>query len=387
MGKVTTTPDGKAFISTYQMGLLFSTNSGSTWTNLGLVNKDLRGHVIDSAGNIFVSASGDGGIFKTTDSGNTWVEKDSGLTVKPTRTIALGAGGYLYAGTYLGGVFRSTNGGNSWKAVNTGISNYDIFDLLIADSGKIFVGTGQGGIFKSTNNGDNWVAVNNGVTYLHISQLTRNSVGEIFATTWDKGWIFRSSDDGNSWVRSDSGVSMVSIQGIVFQSSGKGFVVGGKTASGSSIYASIDNGRTWFADTPGDSIMQSVGITSDGYVLVSGYSGALYRSASALTSTSVKGGTKEAPIQFRLAQNYPNPFNPSTTIQYQLQTRSKVEINIYNEIGQLVRRLVDDFREVGVHSVLWDGKDSQGRVVSSGTYFYQVRAGNFVDAKKMLLLK
>lgn len=103
--------------------------------------------------------------------------------------------------------------------------------------------------------------------------------------------------------------------------------------------------------------------------------------------TSVKNSKDNNPTEFSLLQNYPNPFNPSTTIEYQVPTRSTVEINVYNETGQLVRRLIEDTKEAGIHSVLWDGKDSQGRVVSSGTYFYQVRAGNFVDAKKMLLLK
>jgi flagellar hook assembly protein FlgD len=70
-----------------------------------------------------------------------------------------------------------------------------------------------------------------------------------------------------------------------------------------------------------------------------------------------------------------------------LPSRGNVQVNIYNSLGQLVRSLVNEQREAGTHSVVWDGRDNGGSAVATGAYFYQVRTGDFVQAKRMLMLK
>jgi hypothetical protein len=93
------------------------------------------------------------------------------------------------------------------------------------------------------------------------------------------------------------------------------------------------------------------------------------------------------PIRFDLKQNYPNPFNPITVVEYTLPKSSQVRIQIYNILGQRVRLLVDEWQETGGKKVEWDGKDDDGIEVGSGIYFYRVTAGDFVDCKKMTLIK
>lgn len=93
------------------------------------------------------------------------------------------------------------------------------------------------------------------------------------------------------------------------------------------------------------------------------------------------------PTNFSVSQNYPNPFNPSTTIDYSVPAISNVQINIYDASGRLIRSLLNDTENAGGHSVSWNGKDNSNKTVASGVYFYQVEIGNFVQAKKMLLLK
>jgi len=88
-----------------------------------------------------------------------------------------------------------------------------------------------------------------------------------------------------------------------------------------------------------------------------------------------------------LHQNYPNPFNPTTTINYQLPENSMVELAVYNLKGQKVKTLVKENLESGNHTVIWNGKDDNGKSVSSGIYFYKMKAGNFVETKKMILMK
>ena len=94
------------------------------------------------------------------------------------------------------------------------------------------------------------------------------------------------------------------------------------------------------------------------------------------------------PERFDLAQNYPNPFNPTTTIEFQLNKAAKVNLTVYNALGQLVRVLVNNqSQKAGSYNVTWDGRDQAGIFVASGIYFYRLDADNLSMSKKMLMLK
>jgi len=90
---------------------------------------------------------------------------------------------------------------------------------------------------------------------------------------------------------------------------------------------------------------------------------------------------------FRLFQNHPNPFNPSTVIDFDLQRRSHVSLAIFNLLVQRVRELVDEEHPAGSHQITWGGISSSGHRVSIGIYFYCLVAEDFIDKKKMILLK
>jgi len=93
------------------------------------------------------------------------------------------------------------------------------------------------------------------------------------------------------------------------------------------------------------------------------------------------------PTAYALYQNYPNPFNPITEIRFDLPENAKVELRVFNTLGQLVTTLVNEERQAGVYRVLWDGKSIVGQPVAAGLYVCQIRAGKFTDSKKMVLLK
>jgi hypothetical protein len=93
------------------------------------------------------------------------------------------------------------------------------------------------------------------------------------------------------------------------------------------------------------------------------------------------------PTEFSLSQSYPNPFNPICVISYALPSDCQVKLVVYNLLGQRVKVLVDEHQNAGYKSVTWDGKDSQGQELASGIYFYRIEAGNFVQSKKMMLMK
>ncbi len=91
--------------------------------------------------------------------------------------------------------------------------------------------------------------------------------------------------------------------------------------------------------------------------------------------------------RFQLKQNFPNPFNPSTTISYNLGESVDVSLTIYNEKGEFVKELVNENQSQGSHEVVWNGTDSFGKEVSSGTYFYKIETESFTRSHKMILLK
>ena len=101
---------------------------------------------------------------------------------------------------------------------------------------------------------------------------------------------------------------------------------------------------------------------------------------------------KRLPTQTQLLANYPNPFNPETWIPFELSQDSQVAITIYDVQGQLIRQLELGMVTAGRYisagqAAYWDGKTETGEAVASGTYFYQLQAGDYIETKKMVILK
>jgi len=96
----------------------------------------------------------------------------------------------------------------------------------------------------------------------------------------------------------------------------------------------------------------------------------------------VKEETNGIPAAYSLNQNYPNPFNPSTTITFGIPERANVNLVVYNQLGQQVALLINEEMNPGMHSVDWKANN-----LSSGIYFYELKAGNFQSVKKLMLLK
>jgi len=103
--------------------------------------------------------------------------------------------------------------------------------------------------------------------------------------------------------------------------------------------------------------------------------------------TGIEDGNNGIPTTFALHQNYPNPFNPETNIAFDLPQRVDVSITIYNSLGQKVRTLVNESKPAGTHTIRWNGLNDGGTKVGSGVYIYFIKAGDFVQSKKMTLLK
>jgi photosystem II stability/assembly factor-like uncharacterized protein len=134
------------------------------------------------------------------------------------------------------------------------------------------------------------------------------------------------------------------------------------------------------ANAPGQAIVRIVS-SSDSTVLDESNNAFTIQSP---TSVVELGGI---PVTYEIAQNYPNPFNPTTQIIYGLPKDGHVTLTVYNALGQEVVRLLDETQSAGRYSVQFSATDSKGVALSSGMYYYSMRSAEFVEIRKMLLVK
>ncbi len=102
---------------------------------------------------------------------------------------------------------------------------------------------------------------------------------------------------------------------------------------------------------------------------------------------AIKGSLASLPMDFALLPNYPNPFNPSTTISYAVPGPAKVSVKIYNLLGQEVVTMFNDWQDMGLHEIVWDGRDQAGMQMASGMYFTILQSKGIAKTRKMVLLK
>jgi hypothetical protein len=131
-----------------------------------------------------------------------------------------------------------------------------------------------------------------------------------------------------------------------------------------------------------DSILEAdlVSVSSPG-----DHSGIDFNLTSAVEDEEDQPGLR--PSAFELKQNYPNPFNPETEIEYDLTRPAQVNLTIYNLLGQKVRTLVNERQPAGSYKIAWGGKSEQGKISSSGIYFYRLEVNGVPQTKRMVLLK
>ena len=106
-------------------------------------------------------------------------------------------------------------------------------------------------------------------------------------------------------------------------------------------------------------------------------------------NTTISIGHKKnlIPQKHALLQNYPNPFNPKTIISFQIMESANVNLAIYNMLGEQVKLLVDENKNIGYYNAIWNGLNNDDQKVPSGTYLYRVQVGDFFQTRKMILMR
>jgi len=361
--------------------IMKTTDGGETWLEKSSIGGSSVYFADEFTGWV---AGSNGNILKTIDGGETWVCKTSGTT-RDLTSIKFYQSNIGFCVGKEGTILSSTNGGETWISKNWN-SSENLNSISITNSTTSWIAGDNGTVLHSSDLGNTW-AINN--------QLTTNSLESIFFIDENTGWVSGLSGTMFKYKKEIAiPVEMISFSAVIQNKQVKlnwttatelnnsGFDVERKICSGQSLTGNFE--RIGFVKGAG-TISESKNYSfTDKNLINSKY---VYR----LKQIDLDGTINYSneievnlvpPIDYLLAQNYPNPFNPITKIRYQLPQESKVVIKVYDVLGAEVMELLSEQKEAGVYEVEFNAEG-----LSSGTYIYKISADNFVQTKKMILLK
>ncbi|MGA3244455.1 MAG: T9SS type A sorting domain-containing protein [Bacteroidota bacterium] len=373
-----------AFVALTTGEILRTTNAGVKWdTVTSYSTPDVAfADGVKYVGQDSLVAYGDAadaqGVFVTrsVDGGKTWT-RFTNFPTDSLKTDGIYAGSVTYGGAMEAygktawlslyntsndppGILKTTDGGGTWSWFRVTLpsgpaTNYSILSLTFKDNNTGFAVSrrayststnNSNYLCKTTDGGKTWsdtISVQPGVGHVDAKPMTVRAirgtntvVATGFGTSGSKAWI--SYDNGTTWtpLNPPSPSSATDLKNVAFGSSTQGIMVG---------------------------LQNVVKITLPG-------------------ATTIEDPWSSVAMMYELSQNYPNPFNPSTTIRFSLPSEQLVTLKIFNVLGQEVMTAFEGRLGVGNHSVPLDASK-----LTSGTYFYQIHAGSYVETKKMLLLR
>jgi len=359
--------------ATYKGAFIKSTNSGLNW--IKVYNFDTSsGYLLDihflNENTGYASADsgsiGNSRILKTSNGGIDWQKYylESGIYLGNIFFIDVNTGFTCGFSPSTGGlIFKTTNGGINWSKKTFPMASVsEIKDICFLNSTTGIV-IGQGGvsnpllkIFRSTNTGTTWDSVTSFGNILpeYINYLNGTGTAVITGYFDSSGtylnYVIKTTDYGNTWVRKKVNVTnkLIIKSSLVDQSNW--FIGGGDVSSSAVVLKSTNSGGTF-----------------------------------------IKQISNIIPDRFYLHQNYPNPFNPVTKIKFEIPPfypplgkggNGGVSLKIFDILGKEIQELVNEPLSPGTYEVTFDGSN-----LPSGIYFYQLQCGDFVETKKLVLLK
>ena len=295
-------------------------------------------------------------------------------------------GNYWMPDTNGAGILGTKDGGGSWELFWKYPNSENISNNLnsITYSGTSCWSVGEGGMIVQ------YTPKTGRVRQTTVTDLPLNKV---FFSDRNNGWIaggyqnkhgfqtilLKTTNSGANW-NIVTNVPYL-FRDIWFIDNNHGWAIGYDINRRGGILKTTDGGDNWFVDTSNLPAQLNSLFIKDNYGWAVGYNGLILRNTDAGT-VWVKDENNIYPTEFRLEQNYPNPFNPSTKIRYSIPQSSKVVIKLFDILGNEIETLINEEKPAGTYAVEFDAI-----TLPSGVYFYQLRAGNFVETKKMLLLK
>lgn len=298
------------------------------------------------------------------------------------------------------GVYKSIDEGDNWFLSSEGLplveryylnisklSPVDIYSICInKNNPKNLYAGGYQDLFESNNSGANWSKVytfdNSYVWKILVDPNSSNIIYIIAGSSINDiaNTLYKSTNNGNTFIGLNCGLKHVNC--LFFDYSENLLYVGGKNG----VVRSYDKGSTWerignnWANSEVSCLTKK--ISSDKIYVGTKESG-IYKIDIPETINS-----NSLPHDFILNQNYPNPFNSNTMITFLINKPSNVKLEIYNQLGQCIQTLFNDFLQSGYYQIPWTGKNYNGNDVASGVYIYCLIIENqYSQSKKMLLIR
>lgn len=360
----------------YNSGIIYkSTNGGISWSQSYYLSSGSMGSIEQLNQNLIFATGGDfsnGLIIKSTNNGLTWVNSFTsnfgieGISI-PDSTAIYSCGDNI--------ILKSTDLGESWTTIyQPTYAGFSDIEFISSNVGYLVGGTYPSKIYKTSDNGQNWTS---------YDIFSNSSVFKISFPSDDVGYaagssgIYKTANGGISWVQLFI-PNVYSINDVAFNNELEGWVIGTR-----GIYKTHDGGQTWELEFGiDDYTFHSFNIDRGNSLWAFGDKSNIIKYSNDLLTSLSFNQSQTLPEKFALLQNYPNPFNPTTTIRYNVPIQSKVSIKIYDMLGAEIATILNQVLAPGRYTSGWNATG-----YASGVYIYKLEAGEFVDTKKMILIK
>ena len=356
-------------------------------------------------------------IYKTTNGGINYTAQNSHYTAQRFMSVfILHPDTVFFSGNY-GKILRTVNGGQNWVTLYSDTTR-QFWGLWFVNSLTGFVAGSYGTIMKTTNRGDNWTLLTtllqnalDGIYFVNENTGYVAGANVVLKTTnagvnWtnkngifisgfetakalyfsdenkgmystNAGRIVKTTDGGDTWTEIYYQPS-TAVWDLSFTNSQTGY---GCTSNGK-VIKTTNGGTNWIIqDTPLTENLYAIHFPSQLTGYIASWSGKILKTTNGGV-TYVSNSSNENPDKFKLYQNYPNPFNPNTNMKFDIPKSSFVKMVIYNALGKEVATLVNEKLYAGSYEVDWNGSG-----YPSGVYFYKLETDDFVNVKKMLMIK
>lgn len=384
--------------------VIIKTTNGSTWTsavgNLPAAT-DLYTCSATSDLDCWVGA-GDGSLYHTTNGGTNWtfVSLPAPATAFVDVVHFFNQQIGFVLGDPVGGVwcyYWTTNAGANWTfgpaPAATGTEAGWNNSYCAIDTAHIWFGTNNSKIYKGSLRGGFTAGTTAALDSYGVAFFDNNNGTAIMYTGSAAAANTNSTNGGTAWTTSTFTPAQVGygIKALANNYYGYGWMcVGGTSTTAGKIYRTTNKGTSWTEQT-------TALATGKSFYAISMFN---VNCGWAVTGTAVSGGTNDGvwkyndvlnevnpintttPSNFVLEQNYPNPFNPSTTINYSIPKSSFVTLKVYDILGNEVKTLVNEQQSVNNYSITADFSN-----LTTGVYYYTLKAGDFTSTKKLMLIK
>jgi photosystem II stability/assembly factor-like uncharacterized protein len=333
-----------------------------------------------------------GNVMKTSNGGLNWttVQASNNKRIWDVNFANENTGWYVGSeGAYR----KTTNGGNSWFVPGS-ISSNELYSIHFFDSQTGFV-CGYFNIAKTTDGGSSWNISNYPNIYFTAIHFLNTNTGWILGNRLNSGngsgmYVVKTTNSGINWNIMCSDTASYGWHTIVkdahFVNENTGYFVGlsvyapPPTSETGIMNKTTNSGITW-NNVIVSSNIEAITFINQQTGFAAGGLGAIFKTTNGGPSF-ISTNNNNIPDKYFLYQNDPNPFNPNTLIKFQIKESGFVTMKVYNILGKEIATLINENLKAGEYETTFNGSG-----LSSGIYFYRMQIGDFVQTKKMTLLK